>query len=62
MEEPYTQCTPLYEMPDEYVLFLYWFEKNNKLNQYFVLMPIQCKKTIIKFRKTSRLNQRDWTI
>lgn len=27
MEEPYTQCTPLYEMPDEYVLFLYWFEK-----------------------------------
>lgn len=27
MEEPYTQCTPLYEMQDECVLFLDWSEK-----------------------------------
>lgn len=58
-----TQCTSFSEIPDEYVLFLKRFEKNNKLKQYFVLMHIQCQKTTIKFRKkTSRLNQRDRTI
>lgn len=59
-----TKCTSFSEIPDEYVLFLKRFEKNNKLKQYFVLMPIQCQKTTIKFRKkkTSRLNQRDRTI
>lgn len=45
-----TKCTSFSEIPDEYVLFLKRFEKN-KLKQYFVLMPIQCQKTTIKFRK-----------
>lgn len=58
-----TKCTSFSEIPDEYVLFLKRFEKNNKLKQYFVLMHIQCQKTTIKIRKKiSRLNQRDRTI